>query len=115
MERYVGSGAYYNGWHRKYQLALAKSGCLEFRLPNRITSYKQMFRRYELIYQIVDFSIENPNGRFSSLLNKVKPIVLSMYEGDVSKTDYILSLAKDFRKFVKDGIISESIREFIDC
>ena len=106
---------HFNGWDRKYQIALAKSNCLEFRVPNRITSYKQMFRRYELIYQIVDFSIVNPNGRFSSLLNKVKPIVLSMYEGDVSKTDYILSLAKDFRKFVKDGIISESIREFIDC
>ena len=104
---------HFNGWDRKYQIALAKNNCLEFRVPNRITSYKQMFRRYELMYQIVDFSIENPNGRFSTLLNKVKPIILSMYEGDIAKTIMILNLAKDFYKFVKDGTISSSIEEFI--
>lgn len=103
----------FNGWDRKYQIALAKDNCLEFRVPNRITSYKQMFRRYELMYQIVDFSIEKPNGRFSTLLNKVKPTILSMYEGDTVKVDMILSLAKDFYKFVKDGTISSSIEEFI--
>ena len=104
---------HFNGWDRKYQLALAKSNCLEFRVPTRITSYKQMFRRYELMYQIVDFSIEKPNGRFSSLLKKVEPIILSMYEGDTAKVDMILSLAKDFYKFVKNGTISNSIEEFI--
>ena len=104
---------HFNGWDRKYQIALAKSNCLEFRVPNRITSYKQMFRRYELMYQIVDFSITKPNGRFSTLLNKVKPTILSMYEGDTAKVDMILSLAKDFYKFVKDGTISNSIEEFI--
>lgn len=72
-----------------------------------------MFRRYELMYEIVDFSIEKPNGRFSTLLNKVKPIILSMYEGDTAKVDMILSLAKDFYKFVKDGTISSNIEEFI--
>ncbi len=104
---------HFNGWDRKYQLALAKRNTLEFRVPTRITSYKQMFRRYELIYQIVDFSIEKPNGRFSTLLNKVKPTILSMYEGDIAKTIMILNLAKDFYKFVKDGTISSSIEEFI--
>ena len=104
---------HFNGWDRKYQIALAKNNCLEFRVPTRITSYKQMFRRYELMYQIVDFSINKPNGRFSSLLKKVEPIILSMYEGDTAKVDMILSLAKDFYKFVKDGTISNSIEEFI--
>lgn len=104
---------HFNGWDRKYQIALAKNNCLEFRVPNRITSYKQMFRRYELMYQIVDFSITKPNGRFSTLLNKVKPTILSMYEGDTAKTDMILSLAKDFYKFIKDGTISSNIEDFI--
>jgi hypothetical protein len=36
-----------------------------------------------------------------------------MYEGDVEKTDNILLLAKDFRKFIKEGKISENIRDFI--
>ena len=105
--------SHFNGWCRKYQIALVKRNCLEFRVPNRISSYKQMFRRYELMYEIVDFSITKPNGRFDSLLKKAKPIILSMYEGDTAKVDMILSLAKDFRKFVKDGTISSSIEEFI--
>lgn len=104
---------HYNGWDRKYQLALVKSNTLEFRVPTRITSYKQMFRRYELMYQIVDFSITKPNGRFSTLLNRVKPTILSMYEGDTEKVDMIMSLAKDFYKFIKSGTVSNSIRDFI--
>ena len=82
-------------------------------MPNRISSYKQMFRRYELMYEIVDFSITKPNGRFDSLLKKVEPIILSMYEGDKDKVEYIKTLAKDFYKFVKNGTISDSIKDFI--
>jgi len=104
---------HFNGWHSKYQVALAKNNCLEYRLPTRITSYKQMFRRYELMYVIVDFSITKPNGRFSSLLNKVKPILLSMYEGDSAKVDMIIALSKDFRKFIKSGTITNNIRPFM--
>ena len=105
--------SHFNGWCRKYQIALVKSNCLEFRVPNRISSYKQMFRRYELMYEIVDFSITKPNGRFDSLLKKVEPIILSMYEGDKDKVEYIKTLAKDFYKFVKNGTISDSIKDFI--
>lgn len=104
---------HFNRWHYKYQFALVKDNCFEFRIPSRITSYKQMFRRYELMYHIVDFSVFKPNAQFSTLLRKVKPIILSMYEGDVEKTDNILFLAKDFRKFIKDGKISDNIRDFI--
>lgn len=104
-----------NGWHSKYQFCLHKrsEGLVEFRVPNRIRSYKQMFRRYELMYHIVDFTITKPNGRFSTLLKRVEPTLLSMYEGDRAKVDMILSLAKDFRKFIKDGKISNSIRKFL--
>lgn len=104
---------HWNRWHHKYQLALTKGSVVEFRLPNRISSYKQMFRRYELMYHIVDFSVTKPNGRFDSLLKKVEPIILSMYEGDKDKVEYIKTLAKDFRKFVKSGEIHERIVEFI--
>ena len=104
---------HFNRWHYKYQFALVKDNCFEFRIPSRITSYKQMFRRYELMYHVLDFSIYKPTAQFSTLLRKVKPIILSMYEGDVEKTDNILLLAKDFRKFIKEGKISENIRDFI--
>ena len=104
-----------NGWHNKYQFCLHKrsEGLVEFRVPSRITSYKQMFRRYELMYHIVDFTITKPNGRFSTLLKRVEPTLISMYEGDRAKVDMIMSLAKDFYKFIKDGRISNSIREFL--
>jgi hypothetical protein len=105
--------SHYNGWDRKYQAALVKEKCLEYRLPTRITSYKQMFRRYELMYEIVDFTITKPNGRFSSLLNKVKPILLSMYEGDVEKVEMLMLLSKDFRKFIRSGTITPNILEFV--
>lgn len=120
-EGQIGDTPSFNGgirgrhWHHKYQFCLLKNveNLIEFRVPSRITSYKQLFRRYEVMYEIVDFSITKPNGRFSSLLNKVRPIVLSMYGNDAEKTDMVLSLAKDFRSFIKDGRISNSIREFL--
>ena len=105
---------HFNGWDGKYQLALVKSGGLvEFRLPNRISSYKEMIRRYELMYEIVDFSITKPDGRFSTLLRKVKPILMLMYNRDASKVSERLQWAKHFNRFVKDGTIHNSIRDFI--
>jgi len=105
---------YFNGWDNKYQLALVKrGGLLEFRLPNRVSSHKSLFRRYEMMYEIIDFSIEKPNGNFNTLLNKVKPIMLAMYDGDVDKVSDRLKWAKHFRKFVLDGTIHQSIRDFI--
>ena len=97
----------------KYQVAHEKRYSLEFRLPSRIRSYKQMFRRYELMYQLVDFSVTRPNGRFSSFLTKVKPIILSMYEGDTEKTEMVLQLSKHFYTYIKNGTIHNSIREFV--
>ncbi len=105
---------HFNGWDGKYQLALVKRGGLvEFRLPNRISSYKEMIRRYELMYEIVDFSITKPDGRFSTLLRKVKPILMLMYSRDASKVSERLQWAKHFNRFVKDGTIHNSIRDFI--
>lgn len=91
--------------HWKYRVSkIANHMLLEYRLPSRIISYKQMFRRYEIMYTIVDFTFTNPNGRFSTLLNKVKPIILSMYEGDTEKTDKIIKLSKHFRKYILTGV-----------
>ena len=104
---------HFNGWDNKYQLALVKGNLVEFRLPNRISSFKCMIRRYELMYEIVDFSITNPDGRFSTLLKKVKPILMMMYDRDASKVSERLEWAKHFRKFVEDGTIHNSIRDFL--
>jgi len=99
--------------HSKYQTALVKGKCLEFRLPSRFQSVKQMMRRYELMYEIVNFSINKPNGSHDSLLKILKPIIVSMYNGDVDKADSVLSLSKHFRKFIMNGDIHQDIATYL--
>jgi hypothetical protein len=99
--------------HWKYQTALVKGNCLEFRCPSKFESVKQMMRRYELMYELVNFSVNNPKGSHESFLKKIKPIVVSMYNGDTAKADEILGLAKDFKKFILKNEISESIEKYL--
>ena len=99
--------------HSKYQTALVKGKCLEFRVPSRFQSVKQMMRRYELMYEIVNFSINKPNGSHDSLLKTLKPIILSMYNGDVDKTDEVIKLSKHFRKFIMSGEIHQDIATYL--
>lgn len=103
----------YFSYYDKYSVAFPKDYCLEFRLPSRVESVKQLIRRYELFYEIVNFTFNVPNGKHDTLLKRIKPIILSMYNGDEDKTKEILELAKDFRKFIVDGDISDSIRGFL--
>jgi hypothetical protein len=107
------SGSYFNGYHHKYQTALVKGNCLEFRVPSRVESVKQMMRRYELFYELTDFTVNSPNGSHESLLKRLRPIILSMYNGDSAKTEEILSLSKHFRKFILSGAIAPEVEEFI--
>ena len=97
----------------KYQPVYVKDNVLEFRLPSRVQSVKQMMRRYELMYILMDFSINKPNGSHSSLLKKCEPIVSLMYDGDADKVAEIMTLAKSFHKFLKSGTRDENIREYI--
>lgn len=113
---YDSSTAYYygsNGWHYKYQTALVKGKCLEFRVPSKFESVKQTMRRYELFYELVNFSVNNPNGSHESFLKKIKPIIVSMYNGQTEKADEILKFARDFQKFILKGTISPEIQGFL--
>jgi hypothetical protein len=89
--------------HHKYQVALVKGKCLEFRVPSRFQSVKQVMRRYELFYELVKFSVTNPNGSYDSFLKTIKPIIVSMYNGDTTKADEVINLSKHFRKFILTG------------
>lgn len=99
--------------HWKYQTALVKSECLEFRVPSRFESVKQMMRRYELMYELVDYSVNKPNGSHDSFLRRIKPIILSMYNGDVDKTEQIIKLSKHFRTFIINGKVSPEIERYL--
>jgi len=102
-----------NEIHCKYQTALVKRDCYEFRVPSRFESVKQMMRRYELFYEVVNFSVNKPNGSYESLLKILKPIVLSMYNGDVDKCEEVIKLSRHFRKFILTGEIHQEIAEFL--
>jgi hypothetical protein len=105
-------GRHINGEHHKYQLALVKGDCLEFRLPSRFENVKQMMRRYELMYEVVNFSVNKPNGRHSDLLKQIRPLIISMYGGDEAKADDVLRLAKDMHEFIDTDIMTDEIRGY---
>jgi len=86
---------------------------LEFRLVSRFQSVKQTMRRYELFYELVNFSVNKPNGSHESLLKTIRPIVLSMYNGNEEDCDKVMNLAKHFRKFILDGTIHQDIARFL--
>ena len=98
----------------RYCTALVKEYCLEFRLPSRFQSVKQMMRRYELFYELLDFSINNPNGSHSSFLKRVEPIIRLMYEGDAEKSSYLIELSEDFRKMLISNKVNRKVIEFVD-
>ena len=111
----LSGGSYYypSQRHYKYQVALVKDDCLEFRLPSRFESVKQMMRRYELMYELVDFSVNKPNGSHDAFLKRIKPIILSMYNGDENKVQIVFTLAKHFRAFILKGKISPEIERYL--
>lgn len=102
-----------DGNHHKYQTALVKGNVLEFRVPSKFESVKQMMRRYELFYEVVNFSVNNPNGSYETLLKKLRPVILSMYNGNVDKVNEVIDLSRHFRKFILTGTIHPSIAEFL--
>ena len=100
--------------HSKYQTALVKSNCLEFRIPSKFESVKQMMRRYELFYELMNYSINKPNGSYSGFIKVIKPIIMSMYNGDEAKANEVIELSKSFQKFINTGAISDDISEFLN-
>jgi hypothetical protein len=97
----------------RYQVALVKGNCLEFRIPSRFESVKQVMRRYELFYHLVDFSLSSPAGSYETFVKRIRPVVVSMYNGDTDKAEQVLTLSKDFQKFINTGAISDEIRPLL--
>jgi hypothetical protein len=100
-------------YHHKYQVALNKGNVLEFRVVSRFESVKQLMRRYELMYEVVNVAITAPNTNYKTFLKHLSPLVVMMYNGDTTKAMKVLSLAVDFQKFIDTGVIAESIRQYL--
>jgi hypothetical protein len=99
---------------RRYQFCAVKRNVIEFRVVSRFQSVKQMMRRYELMYELLDFSINNPNGSFNTFLKRITPIVKSMYNGDMDKVAEKFELAKHFRKMVLTNKVNRNVIDLVD-
>jgi hypothetical protein len=93
----------------RYNVCLVKGDLIEFRLVSRFTSVKQTMRRYELMYELLDFSINNPNGTHGAFLKRITPIIKSMYSNDMDKVNAKLELAKAFKKVLTTNKISADV------
>jgi len=100
--------------YSRYQFCLVKGNVIEFRVVSRFQSVKQMMRRYELFYELLDFSINNPNGNFNTFLKRITPIVKSMYNGDMDKVAEKFELAKHFRKMVLTNKVNRNVIDLVD-
>jgi hypothetical protein len=109
--RYSTSG-YINGIDNKYNVALMKGKLLEFRIVSKFESVKQMMRRYEFFYELMDFAV-NDGGTFAKFLTRIRPVIVMMYEGNEAKADKVLDLAVDFQALINTHVVSEKIREFM--
>lgn len=103
---WVDLGNWNGSWHSKYRVALPKDDILEWRVPSRFTSVKQMMRRYELFYEVLDASVNGDGSErsFKALIRKVKPILLSMYDKDAPKVEKRIKMALQYREYIlSDG------------
>ncbi len=96
----------------KYQMCLNKGKVIEFRIPSRFTSVKQCMRRYEFFYLLIDTAVNHPKLSFKAFLKKVRPTLMSMYEYDEAKVDYIFAQSVHYRNFIMRGTIHQDIAEF---
>lgn len=103
-----------NSTNGRYQVCVNKGDRVEFRLPNRVSSVKQLMRRYELCYTMLDFAINRPNASFKTFLKAVTPIVSSMYGHDEQKVTEILTLSESFNKSLRTGKINRQTIAWLD-
>jgi hypothetical protein len=96
----------------RYQVCLKKDHTIEFRLPSKIESVKQMMRRYELCYELLDYAV-NVKGSLANFHKRITPLVVSMYNGNEAKAKMILGLASEFQEYINTGVKSENVRDFI--
>lgn len=98
----------------KYQVCKIMDDRIEFRLPNRVQSVTSMNLRYRLMYELMNYAINKPNGTYAGFIKKIKSILMFMYEGDEAKVDEVVTLSKAFRKMLMSGKINAEVVQWVD-
>ena len=98
----------------KYHVCKIMDDRIEFRLPNRVESVRSINLRYRLMYELMNYAINKPNGTYAGFIKKIKPILLYMYDGNEAKVDEIVTLSKAFRKMLMSGKINADVVQWVD-
>ncbi len=98
----------------RYQVALVKGDCLEFRLVSRFVSVNQMVNRYDLFYVLMDEAINMKRPSHERLLKRLRPILMDMFGGDERKVDNLFDMARKFRLFILEGKIHPTINKWVN-
>lgn len=106
----------YNGWRDRdgrYQVALVKGNVLEFRLPSRFKSVKQMQNRYELMFEMIDYAVNSKRQSHEEFLRKIRPILMDMYHSK-EQVNKLLQMAREMRVFIMEGRIHPNINKYVN-
>jgi len=101
------------GWHgsSRYSVINARYEYMEIRIPTRFTSVRQMMRRYELMFELIDSAMKGT--KFKTFLKKVEPILMMQYDYDVAKVERVMALAVHFQNFINTGKVDEAIQLYV--
>lgn len=97
----------------KYRVTKVEGRLMEFRLPSRISSVKQLMRRYELAYVMMDTAF-NTKLSYAKFVDKIRPIIVSMYEGNAEKAEEILELSFHMQRMITRKKINQEVVRFAD-
>jgi hypothetical protein len=103
-------------YHSKYCFCkVGDNGTIEFRVPPRVQGVKQLMRRYELFYELIDCAVSEVP--YSVFLNRVRPILASMYPNQEEKVNTIIRDSRKFQRFIdSNGERTCSLTDtFIQC
>ena len=67
-----------------------------------------------LMYEIVNYAVNKPNGTHRGLLSKLKPILMMMYNNNDDKVSEVMELSKEFRKMLMTRKINHAVQPFVD-
>ena len=98
----------------KYHVCKIMDDRIEFRLPNRVQSVENLNLRYRLMYELMNYAINKPNGTYAGFIKKIKSILLYMYDHNQTKVDEIVTLSKAFRKMLMSGKINADVVQWVD-
>jgi len=91
----------------------AKSKVAEYRFPSAVPSAESLMKRYSLFFELMDTAVHRPRTRFNTFLERVRPILMRMYDQDAAKVEEVFQLARDFQRMLDKGRVTRRILPYL--